>query len=185
MNPRSITARAVGIGVLCVAAMAVCLGLAWWQWDRFSSAAGSYQNLGYVLQWPLFGLFPLFMVWRWHVLSRRRPAEDGTSDDTASADMTATETAPEETASQPVTAGRGEPERPGPALAEQATSAPAPREPAPVRRSTGNPFGPRSGATHTATPGETGTGEPDAGDTQLAEYNRYLADLYARDQEVK
>ncbi|GAA1220272.1 hypothetical protein [Prauserella alba] len=76
MNPRSITGRAVGITLLCVAAMVVCSGLAWWQWDRFSSAGGTFQNLGYVLQWPLFGLFPAFMVWRWRVLSRRRAGED-------------------------------------------------------------------------------------------------------------
>lgn len=42
----------------------VCCGLAWWQWDRFTSANGTFQNLGYVLQWPLFGLFPAFMFWR-------------------------------------------------------------------------------------------------------------------------
>ncbi|MDT7726888.1 MAG: hypothetical protein QOI21_3464 [Actinomycetota bacterium] len=42
----------------------MCCGLAWWQWERFSSASGTFQNLGYVLQWPLFGLFPAFMFWR-------------------------------------------------------------------------------------------------------------------------
>ena len=41
-----------------------CCGLAWWQWERFASASGTFQNLGYVLQWPLFGLFPAFMFWR-------------------------------------------------------------------------------------------------------------------------
>jgi DNA-binding transcriptional regulator of glucitol operon len=53
----------------------VCCGLAWWQWDRFTSANGTFQNLGYVLQWPLFGLFPAFMFWRIRQLRRKAEAE--------------------------------------------------------------------------------------------------------------
>lgn len=41
-----------------------CCLLAWWQWTRFESPTGTLQNLGYVLQWPLFGVFPAFMFWR-------------------------------------------------------------------------------------------------------------------------
>jgi DNA-binding transcriptional regulator of glucitol operon len=52
----------------------VCCGLAWWQWDRFTSANGTFQNLGYVLQWPLFGLFPAFMFWR--IRKLRQKAEE-------------------------------------------------------------------------------------------------------------
>jgi len=37
-----------------------CLGLGWWQWDRFSAAGGTYQNLGYALQWPLFALVSVY-----------------------------------------------------------------------------------------------------------------------------
>ena len=51
----------------------VCCGLAWWQWDRFTSANGTFQNLGYVLQWPLFGLFPAFMFWRLRKLRTQPP----------------------------------------------------------------------------------------------------------------
>jgi hypothetical protein len=51
----------VGVSVL---SLVVCLGLAWWQWLRYESVSGSWQNLGYVLQWPLFGLFPAFLFWR-------------------------------------------------------------------------------------------------------------------------
>ena len=36
-----------------------CLGLGWWQWDRFS-AGGTYQNLGYALQWPLFAVVSVY-----------------------------------------------------------------------------------------------------------------------------
>jgi hypothetical protein len=59
-----VLARRAGIVFLCVLSLVACVGLAWWQWQRFESNTGSWQNLGYVLQWPLFGLFPAFMFWR-------------------------------------------------------------------------------------------------------------------------
>lgn len=61
-----------GIGLLCAVSVAVGIALAWWQWERFSAANGSFQNLGYVLQWPLFGLFPLFAMWRIRVLRAKK-----------------------------------------------------------------------------------------------------------------
>lgn len=54
----------------------MCCGLAWWQWERFSSASGTFQNLGYVLQWPLFGLFPAFMFWRIRQLRHKADVAD-------------------------------------------------------------------------------------------------------------
>ncbi len=64
---------------MCVLSLVACVGLAWWQWQRFESSAGTWQNLGYVLQWPLFGLFPAFMFWRLRKLRRQHteqpPAE--------------------------------------------------------------------------------------------------------------
>ena len=42
---------------LVIVAAAGCLALAWWQWTRFESASGTFQNLGYALQWPLFAGF--------------------------------------------------------------------------------------------------------------------------------
>ncbi len=71
-----LTPQRVLIGFACLVALVVCCGLAWWQWERFESASGSFQNLGYVLQWPLFGLFPAFMVWRLARLARQRREED-------------------------------------------------------------------------------------------------------------
>jgi hypothetical protein len=59
--------KALVIGV-CLLSLVLCLGLAWWQWERFESANGTFQNLGYVLQWPLFGLAPAYMVWRYRKL---------------------------------------------------------------------------------------------------------------------
>ena len=48
--------RAWHIIFLLVLVMAT-IGLAWWQWSRFQSGSGSFQNLGYAFQWPLFGVF--------------------------------------------------------------------------------------------------------------------------------
>ncbi|HEX5114954.1 MAG TPA: transcriptional regulator [Pseudonocardiaceae bacterium] len=58
----------VGVSVLAVVGGAL---LAWWQWTRYESASGTLQNLGYVLQWPLFGVFPAFMFWRIHRSAQR------------------------------------------------------------------------------------------------------------------
>jgi hypothetical protein len=74
MNGR-LVARRTGIVALCVLSLVACVGLAWWQWQRFESATGTWQNLGYVLQWPLFGLFPAFMFWRLRKLRAQPPAE--------------------------------------------------------------------------------------------------------------
>lgn len=50
--------------VLVVVAALTCLGLAWWQWERFSAAGGTGRNLGYALQWPLFAGFFVFGYFR-------------------------------------------------------------------------------------------------------------------------
>ena len=46
--------------LLTIAAASGCLALAWWQWTRFESTSGSFQNLGYALQWPLFAGFCVY-----------------------------------------------------------------------------------------------------------------------------
>jgi DNA-binding transcriptional regulator of glucitol operon len=46
--------------VLVMIAAAGCLALGWWQWTRFQSASGSFQNLGYALQWPAFAGFCVY-----------------------------------------------------------------------------------------------------------------------------
>ncbi|MEA5364914.1 hypothetical protein VA596_35645 [Amycolatopsis sp., V23-08] len=65
----------MAIVATCLVSLLICCGLAWWQWDRFTSANGTFQNLGYVLQWPLFGLFPAFMFWRIRRLREKAEAE--------------------------------------------------------------------------------------------------------------
>ena len=68
--------RLLGILGLCLLSLAGAVALALWQWERYESAGGSVQNLGYVLQWPLFGLFPAFVFWRMHKLRRQRDEQD-------------------------------------------------------------------------------------------------------------
>jgi DNA-binding transcriptional regulator of glucitol operon len=47
-------------------AVAACgfLAMGWWQWTRFDSASGSFQNLGYALQWPLFAGFCFYAYYK-------------------------------------------------------------------------------------------------------------------------
>lgn len=46
--------------VLVIIAAWGCLTLGWWQWTRFQSVSGTFQNLGYALQWPLFAWFCVY-----------------------------------------------------------------------------------------------------------------------------
>jgi DNA-binding transcriptional regulator of glucitol operon len=45
---------------LVIVAACGCLALGWWQWSRFQSPSGTFQNLGYALQWPLFAWFCVY-----------------------------------------------------------------------------------------------------------------------------
>jgi DNA-binding transcriptional regulator of glucitol operon len=45
---------------LVILAAGGCLALGWWQWTRFQSTSGTFQNLGYALQWPLFAWFCVY-----------------------------------------------------------------------------------------------------------------------------
>jgi DNA-binding transcriptional regulator of glucitol operon len=51
--------RPAAIAFVIVAACG-CLALGWWQWTRFQSVSGTYQNLGYALQWPMFAGFCIY-----------------------------------------------------------------------------------------------------------------------------
>lgn len=52
--------RRIGLILLVIVAAAGCLALGWWQWNRWESSSGSFQNLGYALQWPLFAGFCVY-----------------------------------------------------------------------------------------------------------------------------
>ncbi|WP_039822885.1 hypothetical protein [Nocardia testacea] len=62
-TPRRTVHRPALVLLVVVLAL-VALALGWWQWERFSSASGTAQNLGYALQWPLFAGFALFAYFR-------------------------------------------------------------------------------------------------------------------------
>lgn len=144
MPGESTILRRLAIVGVCALSLAVCCGLAYWQWTRYSSAGGSFQNLGYVLQWPLFGLFPAFVFWRIRKLSKSAGGQD--TEETADA--------------EPERAARSKDHSASTALTRVAT-----RRPALARQGGPDPHDPE---------------DPD--DAELAAYNRYLAELYARDK---
>ncbi|CAN5520213.1 hypothetical protein BH11ACT6_BH11ACT6_27280 [soil metagenome] len=64
--------------LLVIAAACGCLALGWWQWTRYESASGTFQNLGYALQWPFFAGFCVY-AYRKFVLLEAAPPESRTS----------------------------------------------------------------------------------------------------------
>jgi DNA-binding transcriptional regulator of glucitol operon len=56
--------RRPALALLVVAAATGCLVLAWWQWTRWESTSGSFQNLGYALQWPMFAGFCVYAYYK-------------------------------------------------------------------------------------------------------------------------
>jgi DNA-binding transcriptional regulator of glucitol operon len=60
------------IGVIIAAC--ACLALGWWQWNRFESNSGTFQNLGYALQWPMFAAFCVY-AYRKFIRYEEAPSE--------------------------------------------------------------------------------------------------------------
>lgn len=60
--------------MLVIVAASACLGLGWWQWSRFQEVNGTFQNLGYALQWPLFAWFCVY-AYRKFVRYEEEPPE--------------------------------------------------------------------------------------------------------------
>lgn len=54
------TPRRLASIALMIVAAAGCLALGWWQWSRWESSSGSFQNLGYAMQWPMFAAFCVY-----------------------------------------------------------------------------------------------------------------------------
>ena len=69
---RFLTPGWVAVHVMVTAFLVASVLLGGWQWDRAQEAGGGAQNLGYALQWPLFGLFAVFAWWRLLRLELRR-----------------------------------------------------------------------------------------------------------------
>ena len=65
--------------MLVLVAACGCLALGWWQWTRFQSIGGTYQNLGYALQWPLFAWFCIY-AYRKFVRYEEAPPQPEQSD---------------------------------------------------------------------------------------------------------
>ncbi|MBD0323083.1 MAG: hypothetical protein ICV72_06820 [Aldersonia sp.] len=74
MSTRRKPRRAALIALVMVAALG-CLALGWWQWTRYESAAGTAQNLGYALQWPLFAAFCVYAYRRFVQLEAEEQGE--------------------------------------------------------------------------------------------------------------
>ena len=52
--------RRYALIALVIVAFCGCLALGWWQWTRYESTSGTFQNLGYALQWPMFAGFCIY-----------------------------------------------------------------------------------------------------------------------------
>ncbi|AZA08619.1 hypothetical protein [Corynebacterium pseudopelargi] len=74
-QPRRFRVRLWHILFLILAVIAT-LSLAWWQWTRFQSGSGTFQNLGYALQWPFFGAFFVYAYRKFVEFENQKLASD-------------------------------------------------------------------------------------------------------------
>jgi len=157
--------------VLVVVAFLACLGLAWWQWERYESAAGTAQNLGYALQWPLFAGFVVFAYFRFVRLEREAEGEAGeqTAPESARPGHTGT-TAPAASADSVSGGSRGVADSAEPPRGSVAARARRTRKQDRPREIPAGILPERPKAARAADP-------------VLEEYNRYLARLHAADVE--
>lgn len=72
--------RRFALILLVIVAAAGCLALGWWQWTRFESTSGTFQNLGYALQWPFFAGFCVY-AYRKFVRYEQAPPDHNASGD--------------------------------------------------------------------------------------------------------
>jgi hypothetical protein len=144
--------RQVLAAVALAGFVVACLRLGWWQWQRYHGPGGSLQNLGYTLQWPTFAAFALFMVWRLRRLERRRNQDEN------------------EQGSRHDRPAGGRPTHPTGTPAELTEALPDP---------TAAPTEPAEATLARPTPPATTT--DDEAD-ELAAYNRYLAQLNAKER---
>lgn len=154
--------------LLTLGAMAACIWLSKWQWDRAGSNLGTAANVGYGLQWPFFALFFGYMWWRFLRLEARRLDGEEPEEHEAPPVPTAQPVA------QPPAPERPAPEQESESRPDGATTVEDDREPAPWDRGP-SPF--------TPTPVPAAAPVTDDEDPRLAAYNRMLAQLAARDQE--
>jgi len=147
----------IGLIIFVIVAVAACLALGYWQLSRYSSSAGTAQNLGYALQWPLFAAFFVYAYRRFVRLEAEAAAEEAGAEVGAVAGDPPAEDASAGPADTPATT-----------RTEHAGSAPVTEIPAHLLPRRTAP------ASEAQAPAEDGA---------LAEYNRYLAQLREQDQE--
>jgi DNA-binding transcriptional regulator of glucitol operon len=72
--------RKFGLIILVIIAASGCLALGWWQWNRFESTSGTFQNLGYALQWPMFAGFCVYAYRKFIRYEEAPPASPSTAE---------------------------------------------------------------------------------------------------------
>ena len=72
--------RRPALVALAVVGAAGCLALALWQWDRYESSSGTFQNLGYALQWPVFGAFCVYAYYKFVRYEEAPPEAPGSGE---------------------------------------------------------------------------------------------------------
>lgn len=155
--------RQLLVALLVAAFVVACLRLGWWQWQRFG-LTGSAQNLGYTFQWPTFALFAILMWWRLSKLEAQRRQQQARAASAAATEPAGStqRTGPTEPASPTGRTGpAGSPRPTGPTNATGLAG-----QIGPARPVTAEPAGP-----------------PDDLDDELAAYNRYLAQLHAKESD--
>lgn len=153
--------RWLALHLLAIVLTAAFLALGWWQLGR--GEAGNLRSYAYALEWPTFALFVLFMWWRVIRDSRADTTEPGPMTGSASDPAVHPGSSTDPSTGVPATAGVSQPDgRP------DTDGAP---DQVPL---------PRVLSRHLRPAPAPGAEEPDE---QLAAYNRYLADLHARDRQ--
>lgn len=158
-NPARVAAI-VGVSLLCLVGG---VALAWWQLDRYESASGTLQNLGYVLQWPMFGVFPAFLFWRILRMDRRQQAQDVQDSEAARDAM-----------------GAAARDGAGVTVAQVGDPAAVERTPGRAREHDAEPSGARR-RSRLAYVARTADEEP-SDDKELRMYNRYLSALHEEEE---
>lgn len=72
--------RRFALIALVIVAACGCLALGWWQWTRYESTSGSFQNLGYALQWPMFAGFCVYAYRKFVRYEEAPPAPQSSPD---------------------------------------------------------------------------------------------------------
>lgn len=74
-SPFPLRVRIVQI-IFVIIGVILTLFLAWWQYTRWQSTDGTFQNLGYAIQWPIFGAFLVISYRKYIQYERERMLGD-------------------------------------------------------------------------------------------------------------